>query len=280
MNPHEKHSTSLVKIVHKAWTNRSLIQTLTRREIEGRYKGSMFGTFWSFLSPILILSVFTFVFGSIFQAKWNTPGQISQSTNHIDFATALFIGLLMYNLMAECVSQAPQLITSNPNYVKRIVFPLELLGIVKLLAAVFHFLIAMLVVLILISFSTWSLSWTAIFMPIVVMPFFLLILGLTWSLSALGVYLRDIGQIVTPILTATMFLSPLFYPLSSVSPTFIGLYKLNPLTYVIEESRNILLYGKLPSFTDWTLYSLIALTVSYGGLYIFQRTRHGFSDVL
>jgi lipopolysaccharide transport system permease protein len=280
VNPHQKHSTSLLKIARKAWTNRSLILTLTRREIEGRYKGSMFGTFWSFLSPILILGVFTFVFGSIFQAKWSTPGQASQSTNHIDFATALFIGLLLYNLLAECINQAPTLITSNPNYVKRIVFPLELLSIVKLLAAIFHFLIALLVVLVLISFSTWSLSWTAFFMPMVVMPFFLLILGLTWSLSALGVYLRDIGQIVTPVLTATMFLSPLFYPLSSVSPNFIGLYKLNPLTYVIEESRNILLYGKTPAVVDWTLYTLIALAVAYGGLYIFQRTRHGFSDVI
>jgi lipopolysaccharide transport system permease protein len=240
----------------------------------------MFGTFWSFLSPILILGVFTFVFGSIFQAKWSSPGQASQSTNHIDFATALFIGLLLYNLLAECINQAPTLITSNPNYVKRIVFPLELLSIVKLLAAIFHFLIALLVVLVLISFSTWSLSWTALFMPMVVMPFFLLILGLTWSLSALGVYLRDIGQIVTPALTATMFLSPLFYPLSSVSPNFIGLYKLNPLTYVIEESRNILLYGKTPALVDWALYTLIALAVAYGGLYIFQRTRHGFSDVI
>jgi lipopolysaccharide transport system permease protein len=223
-----------------------------------------------------MVAVFTFVFGEIFQSKWvGTKG-----ANHIDFATALFSGLLIYNLFSECIGKASHLITSNPNYVKKIIFPLEVLSIVTVLAALFHFLVAYTVIVILVFFSGWTLTWSALYTPIIVLPLLMLIVGFTWVLSALGVFLRDIGQIISPMLTAMMFLSPIFYPLSSVSPKLQWLYHLNPITLVVENLRGALLHQKTPNWLEWFVYTLVCACVMMTGFLFFQRPRKGFSDVI
>lgn len=280
MNPHSAHTTSPVALLKNLWLQRSLIATLTRREVEGRYKGSIFGSLWSLLTPLMILGVFTFVFGDIFQAKWNSKGNAAQEQGRLDFAAALFIGLLLYNFFAECLSKAPTLITQNPNYVKKIVFPLEVLPITTTLAALFHLCIAYLLVLLLIAFSGWQLTWSAAYAPIIIAPLIIIVLGLSWGLAAIGVYLRDVGQIISPLLTAIMFLSPIFYPLSSVSEKFLPLYLINPLTFTVEQTRNALLHGASPNWYGWLIYSIIALSMAYVGYFLFQKTRHGFSDVI
>lgn len=280
MIPKGTISINPVDLARQLWDNRSLIATLTRREIEGRYKGSLFGIFWSLLNPLMMLTVFTFVFGQIFKAKWGGSAGGTEATGHLDFAAALFSGLLLYNFMAECISKAPHLVTSQPNYVKKIIFPLELLAIVTILAALFHFLIAYAVVLLLVLFSGWHLTINAFLLPVVIAPFFLLTLGVTWGLSALGVYLRDIGQLISPALTALMFLSPIFYPLKSVDPKFLPLYRLNPLTTVVEESRQVLLYGQPPDWSLWIPYCAIGLLTAYAGFVFFQKNRQGFADVI
>lgn len=276
MNPHAHHATSPRALLASAWHHRRLILTLTRREIEGRYKGSAFGVLWSILTPILMVSVFTFVFGEIFQSKW--AGM--QSANHLDFASALFVGLLVYNIFSECIGKAPYLITNNPNYVKKIVFPLEILSIVSTLAAIFHFVTGYLVVLMLVIFSGWQLSWTVVYTPLIILPLILLLLGLTWIISALGVYLRDISQIIGPALTVLMFLSPVFYPLSSVHEKYRWLYSLNPITFVIEEARAALIHQQGPNWTHWLPYTGICCLVMMIGFVFFQKTRSGFSDVI
>lgn len=276
MNPHAHHATSPHSLLASAWHHRRLILTLTRREIEGRYKGSAFGVLWSIITPILMVSVFTFVFGEIFQSKW--AGM--QSANHLDFASALFVGLLVYNIFSECIGKAPYLITNNPNYVKKIVFPLEILSMVSTLAAIFHFVTGYLVVLLLVVFSGWSLSWTIIYTPIIILPLLLLLLGLTWIISALGVYLRDISQIIGPALTVLMFLSPIFYPLSSVHEKYRWLYHLNPITFVIEEARAALIHQQGLDWNLWLPYTGICCLVMMIGYVFFQKTRSGFSDVI
>lgn len=276
MNPHALHPASPKALLSTLWRQKGLIFTLTKREIEGRYKGSMFGILWSILTPLMMVSVFTFVFGEVFQSKWAG----AKSANHLDFAAALFSGLLVYNLFAECISKAPTLITGNQNYVKKIVFPLEILSIVTVAAAVFHFLVAYAVVVVLVLFSGWSLTWTVVFTPLIALPFLGLITGLTWFLSALGVYLRDIGQIIQPLLTAMMFLSPIFYPLSSVSEKLQWVYHLNPITFVVEDLRGALLHNQAPDWYQWALYCLLCAAVMFIGFLFFQRTRKGFSDVI
>lgn len=278
MNSNEGHSLSLVRLARRLWNNRSLILTLTRREVVGRYKGSLFGILWSFINPLVMLSVFTFVFGEIFQAKWAGDG--SARAGHLEFAVALFAGLLLYNLFAECVGKAPYLITNQPNYVKKIVFPLDTLPVVALMAALFHFAVAYAIILVLAALSQWQFHWTVLYTPLIMMPFVVLVLGITWGLAALGVYLRDVGQLVPPALTAVLFLSPVFYPLSAVSPKLQAIYKLNPLTIVIEQVRGSLLFGRSP---DWGLfwpYTLVCLLIGWVGYCVFQKTRQGFADVI
>jgi len=276
VNPHAARAATPQALIRSLWNNRSLIITLVRRDIEGRYRGSLFGILWSFLTPAAMVTVFTFVFGEIFQAKWAN----AQSASHFDFAAALFSGLLVYNFFAECMSRAPSVITTNPNYVKKIIFPLENLSVVVVLAALFHFVIAFAVVLLLIAVSNWQMTWTVLLTPAILTPLVLFTLGLNWLVSALGVYLRDIGQIISPVLTALMFLSPIFYPLTSVSPKFLWLYKINPLTDTIEQLRGALLHHQLPNPIDFGISLAMGLLVAWAGFAFFQKIRKGFSDVI
>ncbi len=276
MNPHAPQPASPLALLRNLWRHRALVLALSRREIAGRYRGSVFGVFWSFLNPILMLSVFTFVFGEIFQARWAG----SQTTGGVDFAAALFAGLLIYNFFAECISKAPSLVLTNSNYVKKVVFPLEILPVVTLLAALFHLLVAYLILTALILFSGWQLGPTALLVPLVMLPFALLVTGFSWFLAALGVYLRDIGQFIAPMITALLFLSPVFYPLSVVSDRLRPIYMANPVTFVIEQVRQLMLHGRLPDWQGLAIYSLVALAVAFGGFYLFQKSRRGFADVL
>lgn len=276
MNPHAAHSISPLQLWRSLVQHRNLIIQMSKREIIGRYKGSLLGVFWSFVTPLLMLVVFTFVFGEIFQSKW--PG--SKATGGLDFAVPLFAGFLIYTFFAECISRAPGLITGNVNYVKKVVFPLEILAVTSLLAAIFHLLAAYIILITLILFSGWELTWSMLLLPVIFLPFMFLVIGFSWGLAALGVYLRDISHIIGPILTAMMFLSPVFYSLESVSQKFLFIYYLNPLTLIIEESRSVLLYGNMPNLSLLAIYTIISLTIFWLGYSFFQKTRKGFADVL
>lgn len=276
MNPHAPHPSSPLALLRTLWTQRALVRALVAREIVGRYKGSVFGVMWSFLTPLLMVLVFTFVFGEIFQARW--PG--SNNSGGMDFASALFTGLLAYQFLSDCISRAPNLIVANANYVKKVVFPLEVLPVVSVVAAVFHLLVAYAILIGLILASHWTLTPVALFAPLIVLPYILLVLGLTWAVSALGVYLRDVGQIIQPALTALLFLSPVFYPMASVPAAMQPVYWANPVTYVSETLRGVLLHQTLPNPVQWLLFTGIGLLVAWLGLMLFQTTRKGFADVI
>lgn len=258
------------------WQQRGLIATLAKREIRGRYKGSAFGLLWSFLTPLLLLSVFTFVFGEIFQARWAG----SARAGGLDFAAAMFAGYLIHLFFSECIGRAPTLILSNVNYVKKVRFPLEILIVVTVISALFHLFVAYLILLALILFSGWTLGWTALLAPLILTPFVFLVLGFTWAIAALSVFLRDIGQLVVPFLTAMLFLSPVFYPLSTVAERFLLIYQVNPLTLIIEEMRAVLIHQQPPDWGALGAYTLIGLLIMIAGHVFFQFTRRGFADVL
>ena len=276
MNPHAAHSISPLQLWRSLMRHRNRIIQMSKREIIGRYKGSLLGVFWSFVTPLLMLVVFTFVFGEIFQSKWPN----SKATGGLDFAVPLFAGFLIYTFFAECISRAPGLITGNVNYVKKVIFPLEILVVTSLLAALFHLLAAYIILIALILFSGWELTWSMLLLPVIFLPFMFLVLGFSWVLAALGVYLRDISHIIGPILTAMMFLSPVFYSLDSVSQKFLFIYYLNPLTLIIEEGRSVLLYGNMPDLSLLAIYTIISLIFFWLGYSFFQKTRKGFADVL
>jgi len=248
---------------------------MTRREVIGRYRGSVMGLAWSLFNPILMLVVYTFVFSVVFKAKWGT-GEESQTS----FAIVLFVGMIVFNLFAEMTNRAPGLIISNVNYVKKVVFPLEILPVIGIAASLFHALISLGVLLSAIVLINGSVAWTAIFFPIVILPLLLVTLGVAWFLASIGVFVRDVGQSIGIVTTVLMFVSPVFFPLSALPPSFQFWSMLNPLTFVIEQSRAVLIFGKLPNWSGMAIYAGVGLMLAWAGYWWFQKTRKGFADVL
>ena len=266
----------LYRGLRQSWLQRQLFLKLLRRDFAERYRGSYLGVLWSLLLPLLSLLVFTFFFGVIFQLRW-TGG----SGNSLgELALILFVGMALYNFLGECFSRAPGLILAHQNYVKNVVFPLEILPVVMVASALLTLTVTLLVILALQAMTGQGLTWTALLLPIVVAPLVLFVLGLSWFLAALGVYIRDIQQLVVPLVQLMMFLSPVFYPVSALPESIRPWLQLNPLALVIDQTRWIILFGQP---MDWTAYLLClgagALTALLG-VYWFARTRKGFADVL
>lgn len=255
--------------------NSGLARELVIREVLGRYRGATFGVFWAFFSPLLMLTVYTFVFGTIFKARW-TPGSESRS----EFALALFIGLIVFNLLSECLTRAPHLIITNPNYVKKVVFPLEILPVVTLGAALFHAAVSLVVWLAFYTLAKGAPPVTVLWLPIVIAPFLLLVLGLSWFLASLTVFVRDIAQMIGLLMTVLMFMSPVFYPASALPASVRGLFNANPLTPTIEMVRGVMLWGQAPSAGQMAYTTVVGLVAAYLGFRWFQKTRRGFADVL
>jgi len=259
-----------------AWRHRSLIWQMGKREVIGRYRGSILGLAWSFFNPILMLIVYTFVFSVVFKARWG----MGMSDSKTDFAIVLFLGLIVHSLFAECINRAPGLILSNVNYVKKVVFPLEILPLVALSSALFHTLVNLAVLLVAILVQNFFIPWTAILFPLVMFPLFVMTIGVAWFLAATGVYIRDIGQITGIITTVMLFLAPVFYPMSALPEQYRSLLLINPLTFIIEETRQVLIFGNMPDWSGWSIYFGVSLLIAWAGIWWFQKLRKGFSDVL
>jgi lipopolysaccharide transport system permease protein len=275
MNPHQVPRASIEELFASLWRNRQLILQLTKRDVLGRYRGSMMGLAWSFFNPLIMLTVYTFVFSVVFKARWSVVGEAK-----VNFAIILFVGLIVHGLFAECINRAPSLILSNSNYVKKVVFPLEILPSVALGSALFHAAVSLLVLLAVQFLINQKLPWTVVIFPVILLPLLFATMGFAWLLSALGVYVRDIGQITTVFTTVLMFLSPLFYPVSALPEEYQFWLHVNPLTFIIEEGRNVLIFGKTPNWIEWGFAFAASLLFCAGGFWWFQKTRKGFADVL
>lgn len=260
------------------WARRGLVAQLVRREVVGRYRGSFLGLLWSFVTPVLMLAVYTFVFSLVFKARW-TPGA-DDSHDQYEFALVLFAGLIVFNLFAECISRAPGLILSNVNYVKKVIFPLEILPVVSMGSALFHAAISLAVLLAFLLLLGKSLPATLLLLPLILLPLLLLTLGLSWLLASVGVFIRDVSQFVGMLVTVLMFMSPIFYPASALPEEVREWLFLNPLTFVIEQTRDVLIWGRAPDWRNLALYYGAAIATAWGGLWWFQKTRKGFADVL
>ncbi|MFA6498758.1 MAG: ABC transporter permease [Desulfurivibrionaceae bacterium] len=245
------------------------------REVAGRYRGSVLGILWSFFNPVFMLAIYTFVFSVVFKARWGGADE-----SRTKFAMILFAGLLVFNVFAECVGRAPSLILGNCNYVKKVIFPLEILPWVILGTALFHFFV---------SFGVWVLFYFWIFgippltvflFPLILIPLIMFVMGLSWFLAALGVFLRDVTQIVGIIITVFMFLTPIFYPLSAIPEAYRKWLYCNPLTFLVEQARGVLIFGVGMDWAGFSLLSGMAFGLAWFGFAWFQKTRKGFADVL
>jgi len=233
------------------------------------------GLLWSFFNPVLMLAVYTYVFSVVFKARWG-EGTGSKT----EFALVLFSGLMVFNLFAECCNRAPSLILGNVGYVKKVVFPLEILPIVALGAALFHLLVSFVVWLLFYVVFVGLPSVTILLFPIVLVPVLLMVLGLSWVLSSLGVYLRDVGQVVAVLVLVLMYLSPIFYPVSIMPESYRTLMELSPITFVVEQARDVMMWRRGIDWSGWGKAMAISIAVALIGFAWFQKTRKGFADVL
>lgn len=267
--------SSPLALVLSGVRNGGLIVASIKREVIGRYKGSIMGLMWTFINPIIMLAIYTFVFSVVFRARWNTG-----SDSRTEFALVLFLGLIVFNLFAECFNKASGLIVGNPNFVKKVVFPLEILPWITLGAALFHTLISLVV---------WVLAYivlfgmphlTILYVPLVLMPFCFFILGVCWILASLGVYLRDVTQFIGIMTTVAMFMSPIFYPPQQLPEPYRHWLYLNPLTFIVEQMRAVAFFGNQPDLLGLALYAAAAAVFAWLAFVWFQKTRKGFADVL
>jgi lipopolysaccharide transport system permease protein len=261
----------------RLYRHRELIGQMLRREVSQRYRGSYLGILWSFIIPLTMMVIYTFVFSGVFKARWRSDA-VGGST--VAFAMTLFAGLTAFNVFAEVVNRAPLLVVSVPNYVKKVVFPLEILPLVALGGALVNSLISSCLVVVCAAVLLHTVSPAILFLPLAYVPLVLLGLGIAWFLAALGVYIRDTAQVTGIVVQILFFLSPVFYPVSAVPERFQVLFRFNPLTVILEGFRRSLLWGEMPDWPSWTLWTLVSALVCLLGYAWFMRTRKGFADVI
>jgi lipopolysaccharide transport system permease protein len=261
---------------YNLYLHRNLLRQFTRREIEGRYRGSYLGIVWSMILPLMMLAIYTLVFSVIFKSHWQTGTDESQG----EFALTLFAGLIAFNVFSECITRAPAQIISNPNYVKKVVFPLEILSASALGAALFHSLISVLILLAGTVLILGKLSLTILMLPLALLPLIGLCLGLGWFLASLGVYVRDTAYAVSIIVQVLFFLSAIFYPISAVPAPLQPIMYLNPLATVTESFRRILIWNLPPDWGPWLVVTVVAGCLTLLGYTWFMKTKSGFADVI
>lgn len=257
------------------WQHRELIYRLATREVAARYRGSLLGAAWAFVTPVLMLVVYTFVFSVVFKVRWDV-----ETGNRGEFALVLFAGLIVFQFFSECISRAPALLLENVSYIKKVIFPLEALAWVSLGSAFFNAMVGIGVLLLVHVILLGTPPLTALWLPAVLFPLGLATLGGVWFLAPVGVFVRDVRQVIAVILPILMFLSPLFYPVSALPETMRTVIYLNPVTYIIEQTRNVLLFGVMPDLPGLGLYAVLALAVAWLGLAWFLLTKRGFADVV
>ncbi|CAG4887801.1 ABC transporter permease [Paraburkholderia saeva] len=256
--------------------HRELLRELVKRDFIGRYKGSMLGVVWSLFNPLLMLAIYTFVFSVAFKARWG--GRSDESK--IAFAIVLFSGIIVHSFFAECLNRAPSLITSHANYVKKVVFPLEILPWMALFSAMLHFLVSFGALLLFCLISRVDIHVGILLIPIALLPLMLMIMGMSWILASLGVYLRDLSQVIGMLVTISLFLAPIFYPIDSLPEAYKAFLAWNPITLPVIQLRNLMLWGKPFQWEEWALSLVIGLVIFQIGYWWFQKSRRGFADVV
>lgn len=255
--------------------NAYLLKKLTQQEIEAKYKGSVLGILWSIFVPLLMLVIYTFVFSEIFSAKWSVD-----TTNKFEFAMILFCGLASFNMISEVMNRSTNLIIGNTNYVKKVIFPLELLPISVVFAAVFNCIISYLVLIVANAVLNSTISRTVLQSIPAIIPLIVLALGITYTLSALAVYLKDLASVIGIILMLLMYSSPVFFSLEAVPSKFQIICVMNPMTYIIENMRNVILYGENLNISFYIISLTVSMVTLLIGYIIFNRAKEGFADVL
>lgn len=275
-SPRPRYAVQISDLASPVTRHRALLAALNRRELASRYRDSFLGNLWMVITPLLMLAMYTFVFGVIFRSRWQGVGDHGVAT----YAIVLFSGLLLHSLLVETLGRAPKLILEEPNYVTKVVFPLEILGWVNMCTALVHFAIGLTLLLVVMAFVMPPVPLAVLWLPVILAPYMLYLIGLGWMLSAIGVYLRDLGQFMGTFVSVLLFLSPVFYERSKAPAGLGNWLLLNPLTVPVEQARRVIFQGLAPQATELGWYALGGVVVYVSGLMVFQRLRRGFADVM
>ena len=256
------------------WRHYDLILQLVKRDILMKYRGSYGGVFWVLLSPILMLGIYTVVFGVFMQVRW--PGV----DDTLIYSIIIYTGLIVLNFFSECINRSSSIIVGNPNFVKKIIFPLEIYPWVIVGTALFQALINMGILALFSLMLLGKIHFTIFLVPLIFIPLILVTLGMSWLLCSLGVFIRDITHAMVFIMQIVMYLSPIFYSITTVPHNFQFVLFANPLTYIIEQTRRIAIFGQSPQWLGLGFYFSISIFVAWFGFVWFQKTKDGFADVL
>ncbi len=266
------------RISEKLWRHRDLLWQFTLREIHIRHKGSQLGFVWTLVNPLSMLALYYFIFGVIYESKFHV---LPDETN-FDFALALFLGLSLFHVFAETLAVAPSVINANPNFVKKVIFPLDILPVAKVCDTGFHLSVSLALVLIGSAFGTAGLSWQILWLPVLLLPLLLLALGLAWALSAIGVFVRDVSQLTPFVSTAIMFSSAVFYSPLRFDHAGVAwhILRLNPLLQIINLTRTVVLWHQPMGWTNLAYVYACAAGVLLGGHALFGLLRRSFAEVI
>ncbi len=265
-----------INMGHNLWQHRELIRQFTRREVQQRYRGSYLGLIWSFITPLSTLVVYTFVFSIIFDARWEGAPLEGPAS----FALAFFAGLVVYNVLSETILASSAVITGNPNYVKKVVFPLEILPINILGSALIHSLFGLAILFVGLLIFLWQIPWTVIFLPLMYLPLIFITLGLAWFVASLGVFVRDLNHFLGIVLQFFFFLTPIVYPPSAVPEQLKFLIFLNPLSFIINHVRRVVLFGQVPDWGEFVIIVITTFGVMLLGYAWFMTSKKTFADVI
>lgn len=266
-----------LRMVRSLWAKRELIRTITVRDLAARYRGAKLGFAWAFLTPALQMLVYTFVFSVVLSVR--LTGRESETTTQ--YAVLLFAGLSAFALFAESIGRAPGLIVGRRHLVKKVQFPLEILPVTMVFTSLFTAILGILLAMIAHLALGGAVGLHALLTPLVLVPALLVAVGVSWILAALGVYFRDLQQLVGAIVQRLLFfLTPIIYPIERVPEAVRPVLYLNPMTPVVEGVRRTLLLDRAPEWGPLAIWTVIGLALCVGGHALFMRTRRGFADVL
>jgi lipopolysaccharide transport system permease protein len=256
----------------------NLIRELVARDVRDRYSGSWLGMIWALLTPIILIAIYSIVFGAVFGSR--IPGMEAKHSGTFGFGVYLYSGLLVFTIFSEVLSKSPSLVWTNPNYVKKVVFPLEVLPIVALISALVHSILPFGVLLLAMFFILGSVPITAVLYPFAILLMLPMLMGLAWAIAALGAYVRDLGQLIGLVMTVLMFMSPIFFPVSKFPAWVQPFVRVNPITVIIELCNAALFGSPAPAVGSVVTYAVISIAIFFLGWKIFDACRAGFADVL
>ena len=252
-----------------------LLSNMTITDIKKRFQGSILGIFWAVIAPLIMLVIYTVIFSEVFSIKWN-----SDTSNKFEFAMMLFCGLCMYNMFSTVLGRSVGLIEQNKNFVKKVVFPIEILPVTITLSALFDCVISIIVLIAATFILTSNITITILQVPVILLPHIVFCLGIAYFFSALSVYVKDMANFISILITVCMYASPVFFPLSALPEKFRFFIMLNPMTYGMENMRLAVIHGEVLNFEYYLISVVSAVTFHLAGKWVFNKAKRGFADLL